>query len=59
MFPQSGLSTPISTNFTDPQLEAESSSLKKQEKIPPSLKRPQPIGANAPSAAPRKWKQKI
>ena len=52
MFPESGLSTPIPAHFTDPQLEAESPGLEKQGKIPPSLKRPQPIGTNAPTAAP-------
>ena len=52
MFPESGLSTPISADFTDPQLEAESPDLGKRRKIPPSPKRPQPIGANAPTAAP-------
>ena len=59
MFPESGLSTPISANFTDPQFEAESPSLGKQGKTPPSPKRPQPIGANAPTAAPQKSKPKI
>ena len=52
MFPESGLSTPISADFTVPQLEAESAGLGKQGKIPPSPKRPQPIGANAPTAPP-------
>ena len=52
MFPESGLSTPLSASFTDSQLKAESPGLGKQGKIPSSLRRPQPIGANAPTAAP-------
>ena len=59
MFGESGQSTPISADFTDPQLEDESPGLGKQGKTPSSLKRPQPIGANAPTAAPHKSKPKI
>ena len=59
MIPESGLSTPILADFADPQLKTVSPGLGKQAKIPPSPKRPQPIGANAPTAAPRKSKLKI
>ena len=59
MFPESGHSTPLSTSFTDPQLKAESPDLRKKGKISSSLKRPQPIGASAPIAAPRKSKPKV
>ena len=59
MFPESGHSTPLSTSFTDPQLKAESPVLGKKGKISSSLKRPQPIGASAPTAAPRKSKPKV
>ena len=52
MFPESGHSTPLSTSFTDPQLKAESPDLGKKGKISSSPKRPQPIGASAPIAAP-------
>ena len=56
VFPESGHSTPLSASFTDPQLTAESPSLGKQGKISSSPKRPQPIGASAPTAVPRKSK---
>ena len=59
MFPESGHSTPLSTSFTDPQLKAESPVLGKKGKISSSPKRPQPIGASAPTAAPRKSKPKV
>ena len=59
MFPESGHSTSLSTSFTDPQLKAESPGLGKKGKISPLPKRPQPIGASAPIAAPRKSKPKV
>ena len=59
MFPESGHSTPLSTSFTDSQFKAESPVLEKKGKISSSLKRPQPIGASAPTAAPRKSKPKV
>ena len=59
LFPESGPSTPLFTSFTDSQPKAESSGLGKQGKISSSLKRPQPIGASAPIAAPRKLKPKV
>ena len=59
MFPESGHSTPLSTSFTDPQLKAESPVLGRKRKISSSLKRPQPNGASAPTAAPRKSKPKV
>ena len=59
MFPESGHSTPFSTSFTYPQLKAESPVLGKKGKIYSSPKRPQPIGASAPTAAPRKSKLKV
>ena len=58
MFPESGHSTPLSTSFTDPQLKAESPVLGKKGKISSSPKRPQAIGASAPTAASRKLKPK-
>ena len=58
MFPESGHSTPLSASFTDPQLKAEATGLGKQGKISSSPKRPQPIGASASIAAPRKSKLK-
>ena len=57
--PMSGQSTPISVDFATPQLKTVSTGLGKQEKVSPSPKRPQPIGANAPIAASRKLKPKI
>ena len=59
MFPESGHSTPLSTSFTDSQFKAESPVLGKKGKISSSPKRPQPIGASAPTAAPRKSKPKV
>ena len=59
MFPESGHSTPLSTSFTDSQFKAESPVLGKKGKISSSAKRPQPIGASAPTAAPRKSKPKV
>ena len=59
MFPESGHSTPLSTSFTDPQLKAESPVLGKKGQNSSSPKRPQPIGASAPTAAPRKSKPKV
>ena len=52
MFPEGGQSTPLSASFTDPQLKADSPGLGQQGKIPSSPKRPQPIGASAPTTAP-------
>ena len=54
MFPESGRSTPLSVNSTDPQPEAPSPGLGGQGKIPSSLRRSQPIGGSAPVAAPQK-----
>ena len=59
MFPESGHSIPLSASFTDPQLKAESPGFGKQGKISSFPKRPQPIGASAPIAAPRKSKPKV
>ena len=59
MFPESGHSTPLSTSFTDSQFKAESPVLGKKGKISSSPKRPQPIGASAPTAPPRKSKPKV
>ena len=58
MFPESGHSTPLSTSFTDSQLKAESPVLGKKGKISSLPKRPSPIRASAPTAAPRKSNQK-
>ena len=52
MFPESGHSTPLLASFTDPQPEAQSPDLGGQGKISSSPKRPRPIGASAPVAAP-------
>ena len=52
MSPESGQSTPISADFAAPQLKTVSPGLGKQAKISLSPKRPQPIGANAPTATP-------
>ena len=57
--PESGQSTPISADFADPQLKDVSTGLGKQAKASSSPRRPQPIGAIAPTAAPRKSKPKI
>ena len=59
MFPESGSSTPLSASFTDFQFKAESPGFGKKGKIPSSPKRPQPIGANAPTTAPQKPKPKV
>ena len=59
MLPESGHSTPLSASFTDHQLKAESPGLGKKGKISSLLKRPQPIGASASIAAPRKSKLKV
>ena len=50
--PESGQSTPMSADFADPQLKDVSTGLGKQAKASSSPRRPQPIGAIAPTAAP-------
>ena len=59
MLPESDHFTPLSASFTDPQLKAESSGLGKKGKIFSLPKRPLPIGASAPIAAPQKSKPKV
>ena len=51
--------TPMSADFAEPQPKKIPSNLGKQAKASPSPGRPQPIGAVAPTAAPRKLKAKI
>ena len=57
--PGGGQPTPMLANSAEPQPKEIPSSLGKQEKASSSPGRPQPIGAVAPTAAPRKSKAKI
>ena len=57
--PESGQSAPLSADFADSQLKDVSTGLGKQAKASFCPRRPQPIGAIAPTAAPQKLKPKI